>query len=150
MCPGGVHPLRSLVTSVLGHFGPRTDLHVHFGRQPLRSSVTSVLGTEVTAPDRSLAKSDRSSPKRGQPPIFRPFLLWQNGWMHEDATWYGGRPQPRRHCIRRGPSSPPLNGHSRDSPKFSDDVCCGQMAGWQGSRIRIAYVFYFFKDTHVR
>ena len=63
----GVHPLRSLVTSVLSHFGPKTDLHVHFGRQPLRSSVTSVLGTEVTEPDRSLAKSDRSSPKGGNP-----------------------------------------------------------------------------------
>ena len=45
----GMHPLRSLVTSVLGHFGPRTDLHVHFGLRSLRSS------------DRSLAKSDRSS-----------------------------------------------------------------------------------------
>jgi len=26
-------------------------------------------------------------PKKGaQPPIFGPFLLWQNGWMHQDAT----------------------------------------------------------------
>jgi len=33
----GMHPLRSLVTSVLGHFGPRTDLHVHFGLRSLRS-----------------------------------------------------------------------------------------------------------------
>ena len=57
----GMHPLRSLVTSVLGHFGPRTDLHVHFGPRSLRSSVTSVLRTEMTEPDRSLAKSDRSS-----------------------------------------------------------------------------------------
>ena len=30
------------------------------------------------------------SPKRGRSalPIFRPFLLWPNGWMHQDATWY--------------------------------------------------------------
>jgi len=21
-------------------------------------------------------------------PIFGPFLLWPNGWMHQDATWY--------------------------------------------------------------
>ena len=27
----GVHPLRSLVTSVLSHFGPRTEVHIHFG-----------------------------------------------------------------------------------------------------------------------
>ena len=23
------------------------------------------------------------------PPIFGPLLLWPNGWMHQDATWYG-------------------------------------------------------------
>jgi len=33
------------------------------------------------------------------PPIFGPFLLWPNGWMHQDPTWYGGRPQPRRLCM---------------------------------------------------
>jgi len=68
-------------------------------------------------------------PKKGtQPPIFGSFLLWPNGWMHQDATWYRGRPQPRRrllwpngcmdqdatwygdrprptrHCVRWGPS----------------------------------------------
>jgi len=26
------------------------------------------------------------------PPIFGPCLLWPNGWMDQDATWYGGRP----------------------------------------------------------
>jgi len=24
-----------------------------------------------------------------------PCALWPNGWMHHDATWYGGRPRPR-------------------------------------------------------
>jgi len=28
------------------------------------------------------------------------------GWMDQDATWYGGRPRPRPHCITWGPSSP--------------------------------------------
>ena len=27
----GLHPLRSLVTSVLSHFGPRSEVHIHFG-----------------------------------------------------------------------------------------------------------------------
>jgi len=68
------------------------------------------------------------SPKRGQSsPIFGPILLWPNGWIYQDTTWYGGRPQPRRHCVRWGPSSPSLKGHS---PQFSADVCCGQTAGW--------------------
>jgi len=40
-----------------------------------------------------------------QSPILGPFLLWPNGWMHQDATWYAGRPHPRRHCVRWGPSS---------------------------------------------
>jgi len=22
--------------------------------------------------------------------------LWPNGWMDQDATWYWGRPRPRR------------------------------------------------------
>jgi len=24
-------------------------------------------------------------------------VLWPNGWMDQDATWYEGRPRPRRH-----------------------------------------------------
>jgi len=31
-------------------------------------------------------------------------LLWPNGLMHQNATWYGGRPQPRRLCVTCGPS----------------------------------------------
>jgi len=34
-------------------------------------------------------------PKKGaQPPIFGPRVLCSNGWIDQDATWYGGRPQP--------------------------------------------------------
>ena len=44
--------------------------------------------------------------KRAQPPIFCPCLLWSNDCMHQDTTGYGGRPQPRRHCVTGGPSSP--------------------------------------------
>jgi len=43
------------------------------------------------------------SPKNGggaPSPIFGPFLLLPNGCMHQDATWYGGRPQPRGLCVR--------------------------------------------------
>ena len=38
-------------------------------------------------------------------PIFGLCLLWPNGWMDEDAAWYGSRPRPRPHCTRRSPSS---------------------------------------------
>jgi len=37
-------------------------------------------------------------------PIFGAFLLWPNGWIHQDATWYGCRPQPRGLCVRWRPS----------------------------------------------
>ena len=41
-----------------------------------------------------------SSPLKGaQPPLFGPYLLWPNGSMDQDATWYEGRCWPRRHCI---------------------------------------------------
>jgi len=38
-------------------------------------------------------------------PVFGPRLLWPNGWIDEDAAWYGSRPRPRRHFTRQGPSS---------------------------------------------
>jgi len=46
------------------------------------------------------------STKGTQPPVFGPYLLWPNGWMDQDATWYGGRPLPKRHYVRWRPSSP--------------------------------------------
>jgi len=61
-------------------------------------------------------------------PTFGPFLLWPNGFMHQDATWYGGRPQPRGLCVRWGPSPQPQKG-SR-APRLSSHVYCGQTAVW--------------------
>ena len=47
-------------------------------------------------------------PKGHSPhPIFGPYLLRPNGCMDQDATGYGGRPQPRGLCVRWGPSPPP-------------------------------------------
>ena len=63
----------------------------------------------------------------GAPSIFGPRPLWSNGCMDQDATWYGGRPRFTRHCVRWGPSSPPLKRHS---PQFSANVRFGQTAGW--------------------
>ena len=40
------------------------------------------------------------------PPIFDPCPLLPYGWMNYDATWYGGRPRPRRLCVTWGPGSP--------------------------------------------
>ena len=69
-------------------------------------------------------------PKKGWSPTFRPMSVVTK-WLHGlrcHATWYGGRPRPRRLCVRWGPSSPyPKRGRS---PKFSAHVYCGQKAGW--------------------
>jgi len=48
--------------------------------------------------------------KRGGAPIFGPCLFRPNGWMYQDATWYGGRPRPRGHCVRWWPSYPSPKG----------------------------------------
>ena len=46
----------------------------------------------------------------------------------QDVTWYGGRPQPKRLCVRLGPSRPPQKGGG--APKFSATAYCGQTAEW--------------------
>jgi len=48
--------------------------------------------------------------------VFGPFLLWSNGCMDQDATWHGGRSQPRQLCSG-APS--PISAHAH----------CGQTAG---------------------
>jgi len=60
-------------------------------------------------------------------PIFSPCLLWPNGCMDQDATWYGGRSRPRPHCARWGPLLP-LPKKGAQPPQFSARVCCGQTA----------------------
>ena len=74
------------------------------------------------------------SPKRGggPSPIFGPFLMSPNGWMHQDAIWYGGRPQPGDFVLDG--DAAPLHKKEADlvgrAPQFSAHVYCGQTAGW--------------------
>ena len=62
------------------------------------------------------------------PPLFGPCLLWSNGWMEQDTTWYGVRPRPRWQCARLGPTSP--TGTGTAAPHFSAHAYCDQTAGW--------------------
>jgi len=57
-----------------------------------------------------------SPPPKGYSPHFRPYLLWPNGWMDEDATWYGGTPRPKRLCVRWRPAPLPKKGGGGPSP----------------------------------
>ena len=59
--------------------------------------------------------------KAEQPPaLFDLCLLWPNGWMHQDTTWYGGRLSPGD-IVLDGDLAPPLHrkGHSSRPPTLS-------------------------------
>ena len=46
-------------------------------------------------------------PQKGAKPlIFGPCLLWPNGWMDQDGTWYGGRPRPSDVVLHGDPAPP--------------------------------------------
>ena len=63
------------------------------------------------------------------PSVCNVGVLWPNGWMDQDETWYAGRPRPWPHCVRREPSSPfPKKGV--EPPQFSAHFYCGHTAGW--------------------
>jgi len=50
-------------------------------------------------------------PPKGHSPSFSAHMYCgKNGCMDQDATWYGGRPRPRRLCVRWGPSYPLIKG----------------------------------------
>jgi len=83
---------------------------------------------------------DPAPPDKGVAPhrIFGPCLLWPNGWMDQDVTWYEGQPRPRRRCVRCGRSSylkwaqPPVFGPCLLWPKGWMD----EDGAWYGSRSR--------------
>jgi len=105
---------------------PQFSSHAYCGQTA--GWIKMTLGMEVGL---GLGHTVPSSPpqKGAEPPISGPFLLWSDGCMYQDTTWYGSRPQPWRHCVRWGPSSPPLNGQS--SPNFrSMSVVAKRMTGW--------------------
>jgi len=90
-----------------GH-SPQFSANVRCGQTAGRTKMP--LGTEAgLGPGNFVFDWDQLLPeKRTHPPqpIFGPRLLWPNGWMDPDATWYRGKPRPRRRCVRWGRSSP--------------------------------------------
>jgi len=85
----------------------------------------------VNVSSRSLkSRSGTAAPHFGRCP------LWPNGWMHQDATSYGGRPRPWRHCVTWGHSSPKkgTQQHLTFRPMY-----CGQTAGWIKMPLRRRY-----------
>ena len=68
------------------------------------------------------------APKGAEPhPIFGPRLLWPNGCMDQDATWYGGNTKTRKRHI----------GPYKLSPHCSHQLCCKVMEHMQGCQLQI-------------
>ena len=60
--------------------------------------------------------------------------------MDQVATWYGGRPRRRPHCVSWGPSSPHAKGHSSPPPTFRC-MCISLFLLCRG-RVFCAVVYY--------
>jgi len=90
--------------------GPQYSADVYYGQTA--GWIKMPLGMEVgRGPGDIMLDGNPAPPKKGTaPPIFRPCLLWPNGCMYQDTTWYGCRSQPRPHCVRWRPSSPSPKG----------------------------------------
>jgi len=62
--------------------------------------------------------------KGGVCPIFGSFLLWPNGWMHQDASAQATMSQMGTQL------PPPKKNKWGHSSQFSAHVYCGQRDGW--------------------
>jgi len=97
-----------------GDRAPKFSAYVYCGQTA--GWIKMALGTEVglSPGDFVLDGDPDPSPKRGRSPspIFDKFLLCPNGWMDQDGTWHGGRPQPSGLCVRWGPGPSQKRGRS--------------------------------------
>ena len=84
-----------------GGRAPQFSAHLYCGQTS--GCIKMPLGIELgLGPGDFVLDGDPASPlpKGHRSPIFGPYLLWPNGCMDQDATWYGARPRPRRLCVR--------------------------------------------------
>jgi len=87
------------------------------------------LGMQVgLGPGHILLDGDPAPFPKGHSPQLSAICGGQMACMDQNATWFGGRPPPRRLCLRWEPRSLPQKGGA--APKFSAHVYCGQTAGW--------------------
>jgi len=87
------------------------------------------LGMEVGLSPRNFVLDGDPAPRPNpEPPIFGPCLLRPDGCMDQDATWYGGRPRPRRFCVRWGTQLPPKK--EGGAPSLIFDPCLLWPNGW--------------------
>jgi len=94
---------------------PSKNCHAYKAQSTLQSKVNFYgwLLTDITVFGRPFAKRFTLC----YCPVCNVDVLWLNGWVYQDATWYGGSPRPRTHCVRWGLSSPTERGTT--APTFA-------------------------------
>jgi len=101
---------------------PPSLFSAHFYSDQTAGCIKMPLGMEVGLSPRDFVSDGDPVPssKRGRrPSIFGPCLSPPNRRRDQDATGYGGRPRPRRHCVRWGPRFLlPERGQSPPLPNF--------------------------------
>jgi len=86
------------------------------------------LGTKASLGSCHIVLDGDPAPQKGQSSQFSAHVYCGlKGCMYQDTTWYGGRPQHRRHCVGWGLSSPTPK--EAQLPIFGN-LRCGQTAGW--------------------
>ena len=104
------------------------DEHMKLGTELGLDTGHIVLDGDPAPPQKREGKGARPLP-----PIFGPCLFWPNGWMDQDATWYQGRPWPRRHCVRWDPAPSPQKGGTA-TPIFRPRVVAKWLNGDRQNR----------------
>jgi len=115
-----------------GHSPGQFSAHICCGQ--MAACIKMSLGMELGLGqgDNVLDGDHAPPPKKGaepQPQIFGPCFLRPNGWMNEAGTWHGGRPQPRRLCVRWRPSLPSPTKGAEPHSQISAHFYCAQTAG---------------------
>ena len=84
-----------------GGGAPKFSAHVYCGQTAAWIKMVLCMEVGLSPGDFVLDGDPAPSAKRGKNPrIFGPCLLRPNGCMDQDATRYGGRSRPTRHCVR--------------------------------------------------
>jgi len=104
-----------------GDRAPQFSAHLYCGQTAGCIKMPLNLEVGLSPGDFVLDGDPAPTPKGAEPHIiFGPRLLWSNGCIDQDATWYGDRPQPTRHCVRCGPSYPQKKGTDRPATGSSE------------------------------
>jgi len=120
------HSVRWGPSSPKGGRDPQFLAHVYCGQTAGWTKMP--FGMEVgLGPGQNVLDGNPATPHPNghSPPILGPYMLWPNGWIVQDATWYGGRPRSEQHCVRWGPRSP--------SPKGAQPPVFGPCLVWPNS-----------------